>query len=233
MKEKDRKKLILSKLKDHGHISVKELSVICGASLNTVRSDIEKMREMGLVLKFHGGVALAQDDTHHLSSSNVREQYRKKEKQIIGSLVASKLPRNREISLFFDSSTTSLEVAKSLVDHPTPLTIVTNYADVAEILSQNAKNYVYFCGGRWVSHEHISIGEETVSAISKYSVDYAILGCTGLSIEHGIFNGSHETLVINQAMKKTLKKLGLSLQMKNLIRKDLFGCVDLMKLAPL
>ncbi|MGL4676428.1 MAG: DeoR/GlpR family DNA-binding transcription regulator [Brevinema sp.] len=196
-----RQQKILELLQNYNHLSIREIGEYCEVSLNTIRSDIQKLADQGLITKLHGNVLLNSTSSSPMEMC-IRHNHKLLEKSIIGQLVMEHLPKDKEISIFFDSSTTALEAAKQLVNHPTKITIITNFVNIAQIISKQSQHSVNLCGGTWLNYENCTTGNQTTQQISSYFVDYAILGCTAVDLERGIFNGSFETVPIKQQMKK-------------------------------
>ena len=55
----ERRNIILDKLTDQGRITIKELSKVIDVSEATLRTDLSKMEEEGLLIRTHGGAMLA------------------------------------------------------------------------------------------------------------------------------------------------------------------------------
>ena len=203
---KERKQKILNLLQEYQYLTIKELANYCCVSLNTIRADIVDLQTKEIIIKFHGGIMLPPDSVQTVASEiHIRHNNCLEQKKLIGQLVADKLPQ-KDISIFFDSSTTSLEVAKCLVNHTSRITAITNFSNIAQILSKNSNHSVILCGGKWLSYENCTMGNNALDMIDLYSTDYAILGCTAIDIEKGVYNGSFETITIKQYMLKNARK---------------------------
>lgn len=228
MQKQERKQRILTLLQESNLMHIKELAQQCDVSLNTIRSDIKYLVMEGFLLKFHGSVMLPKSPTQfNPTEISVRHSYKIEEKRIIAELVAKQIPKNKDVSIFFDSSTTSLEVAKALVNHPTRITVITNFSNIAQILAKNPNHIIILCGGRWCSYENCTLGDETLKTIESYSVDYAIMGCTGIHMTNGVFNGSVETLAIKQKMQHHAKETWL------ICDNEKFDKIDLLRMFPI
>ena len=69
----ERRKIILDKLTDQGRITIKELSKVIDVSEATLRTDLSKMEDEGLLKRTHGGAMLA-NQTDSETSFFIREQ---------------------------------------------------------------------------------------------------------------------------------------------------------------
>lgn len=224
---KERKQKILNLLQEYQYLTIKELANYCCVSLNTVRSDISELCVDGVIVKFHGGIMLLPDSLQITSPEiSIRHGHCLEQKKLIGQLVAKALPR-KDVSIFFDSSTTSLEVAKCLVNHNSRITAITNFSNIAQILSKNSNHSVILCGGKWLSYENCTIGNSVLDMINEYSVDYAILGCTAIDIEKGVYNGSFETITIKQKMLKNARETWLVCDDSKFDKQDLISMFPL------
>src|SRR5690606_16715503 len=104
----------LAAVQDAGALSIQELSDLTGASLSTIRRDLNELSRFGYVERSHGGANLVTapsttfEPGHEVGGSAARRQ-----KAAIGRFAAGFVDESQSILL--DSGTTVLEVARSLV----------------------------------------------------------------------------------------------------------------------
>lgn len=197
----ERQKKILDFLKEINPITIQKLSQLLNVSSNTIRADVAILEKSGVIIKVHGAISLPTSNINARKNEiGIRYEKNINEKLIISKEAIKYLPVDKDFSMFIDSSTSALEMANLLSKINIRCTIITHFTNIANILS-NIKNIsIIFCGGTWWGYENCTIGIETVSQLEKYKTDIAIIGCTSIEIENGIFNGNIETVPIKQKM---------------------------------
>ncbi len=197
----ERQEKILSYLKQENQITIKKLSELLFVSANTIRSDVEILEKNGGIIRMHGGIALPSSNfTAPTSSIGIRYMRNIKEKRAMAQEVIKYIPRDRDFSMFIDSSTSSLEFVNLLITLDIHCTIITHFINIAQIVPPTSNITVILCGGTWWAYENCTIGIETLHQLAPYNVDIAIIGCTSIKIGDGIFNGNVETVPIKQTM---------------------------------
>lgn len=203
----ERQEIILNLLKENKNISITELSNKLNVALNTIRSDLDIMEKDGLVVRLRGGVSLPSSNMN-ATNNNIGIRYQKNlnEKILIAKEIIKDLPNDTDFSIFMDSSTSAMQVAKAMAQIPKRCTVITHFTNIAHILGVNPKISVILCGGMWWSNENCVIGSSTIDMLDEYRADIALVGCTGIQIYDGIFNGNIETVPIKKKMIKNAKE---------------------------
>ncbi|MDP2734338.1 MAG: DeoR/GlpR family DNA-binding transcription regulator, partial [Hoeflea sp.] len=144
---------IMRILADEGTVTISDLSVRLGVSLETVRRDVRPLTENGSVLKIHGAVGLAGQVGEAPFQRRMRENADAK-RRIAREM--AKLIRDGE-SVMLDTGTTTSFVARELLGHRR-LTVVTNSSDIARTLATVNGNKVYMAGGELRSDSGAAFG---------------------------------------------------------------------------
>lgn len=205
----ERRERIIQMLSEQRSITNLILAQCFKVTLNTIRSDVEALIDAGApISKIHGGIVFQSRD--RVSSIDRRLSSQIQEKKIIADLVLEHLPIDSNLSLFFDSSSTNLEIARILHKYPNHVTVITNFVDLASITGQHTPQITtILCGGTWWDIEHTTIGSATNEELRKYNPTIALLGASGLHIEQGIFNGQMETNELKKIMASQAKEVWL------------------------
>jgi len=171
---------ILERLGQQGALSVSELVKSLQVSRETVRRDLNTLALRGLLLMTHGG-ALApgrrEPDLDERETSNAEA------KRAIGLRAAEFVPD--EASLIIDSGTTTLAVARALVERRR-LTIYTNDWHIGLLLGRRNENRVTLLGGELADGEDAAFGLDTLHQLSQYRADFAFVGAGGVTAEAGL-----------------------------------------------
>lgn len=206
----ERQEIIVNIIKEKHKISILELSQILQVSLNTVRTDVSILEKNGIIIKVHGGIKLPISNANAVSNNiGIRFFKNLNEKRKIAKSVLSKLKFDQNYSIFMDSSTSSLIVAEEFSQVQFKGIIITNFTNIIQILGTHSSLTSILCGGHWWANENCVIGEEAINFIANYYVDIALIGCTAINLELGIFNGNTEVVPLKQKMISNAKETWL------------------------
>lgn len=147
-----------------------------GVTLQTVRRDVQRLAELGLVSRFHGGVRMPSSTVENLAYTQ-REALNSTGKARIARAVAAQVPDN--CSLILNIGTTTEAIAKALLHHK-GLRVLTNNLNVAAILCANPDCEVIVAGGVVRKRDRAIVGEAAVDFIRQFRVDIALIGISGI-----------------------------------------------------
>jgi DeoR/GlpR family transcriptional regulator of sugar metabolism len=180
----ERQKKILGLLEQRENARVSELSELLGVSVATIRRDLNKLREMGEIKRFHGGAVISlpsapEPPVIQRSGENIAEKER------IGK-VAATLVQDGDV-IFIGSGTTALEVARNLVGSKN-LTVITNALTVINMLSNVESITLVTTGGIFRRSELSFIGHLAEHALSELRPQKVIMGIRAISLQDGLTN---------------------------------------------
>jgi DeoR family transcriptional regulator, aga operon transcriptional repressor len=176
-----RRAKILEIVHEHGAVSVQELSRALGTSPSTVHRDLDYLSENRYVERTRGGAHRA----GHLLGTTFEPDYeigrhtRAKEKAAIGRAAADLVPHGA--SVFFDSSTTVLEAARSVVSSRREITAITNDIGIATLLAQSESIRTIVAGGTVRPRSFTLFGDPGIDLLAGMHVDVAFLGIHSLA----------------------------------------------------
>jgi len=98
MLEVERRRIILKEIKENGIVRVSDLSELFGVSQNTIRRDLQKLEEEGLIKRTHGGAVVDEFYGVDLPFATREDKYRE-EKQRIGKKAAELIQDGETIIL--------------------------------------------------------------------------------------------------------------------------------------
>lgn len=142
MKQTQRHDAIIELVKKQRYVSTEELVEQFAVSPQTIRRDLNDLAEQNMILRHHGGAALASSSVN--TSWHDRKATQAEEKSRIASRVANQIPNGA--TLFIDIGTTPEAVAHALLHHEN-LRIVTNNLNVANILMVKEDFHIILAGG--------------------------------------------------------------------------------------
>ena len=160
---------LLTLIADRGYMNIDELAQLLDVSTQTVRRDIRKLSEQGLITRHHGGAGRASSVVN--TAFEQREVSLTEEKRAIAEAIADYIPDGSTI--FITIGTTVEHVARALLNH-NHLRIITNSLRVAHILYKNPRFEVMVPGGTLRPHNGGIIGPAAMAFISGFRADYLV-----------------------------------------------------------
>lgn len=146
MKSNARRERIVVLVRAAGELSVEDLSEKTGVSRETIRRDLTRLDEEGLIKKFHGGARAERS----LSNGSGARSYvghmneHPQEKRKLCETAAGLLEAGD--TLFINSGSTAVFFAQAIANLE-KLIIVTNSNSVANIVSSNPHHEIFLLGG--------------------------------------------------------------------------------------
>src|SRR6478752_629189 len=113
---------LLNEVRARGSVSVETLAEQFGVTLQTVRRDVQRLAEAGLVARFHGGVRVPSSTTENIAYRQ-RQALQAEGKARIARAIAARVPAG--CSLILNLGTTTEAVARELLHHK-GLRVITN-----------------------------------------------------------------------------------------------------------
>ena len=170
---------IISAVNERGPQTIERLAEMFDVTLQTVRRDVTRLADAGLLARFHGGVRMPESTTENIAYRK-RQAIAAQEKRRIAQAVAQRVPNG--CSLVMNVGTTIEAVAHELRNH-TGLRVITNNLTVAALLSTNQSCEVIVAGGVVRASDQAITGEATVDFIRQFKVDIGLIGISGIEMD--------------------------------------------------
>jgi len=180
----ERQERISRFIKDNKRATVAELSKLFGVSGATIRRDLEELDERGVIRRAHGGAVVVERAAPEPPIIQ-RMTENEEEKRRIGR-AAAELVRDGE-TVFLGSGTTTLEVARNLVDRKN-LTVITNALNIANLFAGKSNITVIVVGGLLRHSELSMIGHITEQVLRELHADKVIMGMRAIGVQDGLTN---------------------------------------------
>jgi len=187
---------LLEVVRTHGSVSVEQLADRLEVTLQTVRRDVQRLAEAGLLTRFHGGVRVATSTVENMAYQQ-RENLNANGKARIARAVASQVPHG--CSLMLNIGTTTEAIAKALLHHK-GLRVITNNLNVASILCNNTDCEVIVVGGVVRPRDRGIVGEAAVDFIRQFKVDIALIGISGIEPDGSLRDFDYREVKVAQAI---------------------------------
>jgi DeoR/GlpR family transcriptional regulator of sugar metabolism len=154
---------------ERGYMNIDELAQLLDVSAQTIRRDIRKLSDQGLVTRHHGGAGRVSSVMN--TAFEQRELSLTREKRAMAEAIADYLPDR--CTVFITIGTTVEAVARALSGRR-DMRIITNSLRVAQILYKNTDLEVMVPGGTLRAHNGGIVGPGAVNYIAEFRADYLI-----------------------------------------------------------
>ncbi|GMQ73243.1 DeoR/GlpR family DNA-binding transcription regulator [Tetragenococcus halophilus] len=180
-----REEEIIAIVSENKKIEVNELADQLEVSRVTVRKDLDKLEERGILHRQHGFAVLnSQDDINYRLAINY-DLKRKIAKE------AAKLVKDGETVMIESGSTCTL-LAEELAYRKNDVTIITNSNFIASYIRKAEAVKVLLIGGEYQKDSQVNVGPLVKKVISEFHVDKLFVGIDGFDEKRG-FTGSDVT----------------------------------------
>lgn len=192
---------IMEVLLTHKEVTVAELSDQLGVTGKTIREDLAKLEEQGLLMRVHGGAILAQSDQYGILPSREPLAKHGEEKKEIARKALLHIQDGDIIAL--DGGSTTLEIARRLDNRP--LTVVTNDVYIISELAAKDQIRLVVPGGYRV--RNMLAGPESATYIRQLNIQKAFVSATGIHPEHGLSIYTGDLIAFKRAVIETSREV--------------------------
>lgn len=177
----ERLRRITEAVRAAGRLGVAELAALTGASEMTIRRDLEALAAQGVVERYRGGarslLLRGEEPPFALRAQEGLEAKRRIAAEVAGLIADGE-------SVVLDSGTTCLEVARALAHRR--LTVMPLSLHAVNVLTDAPQLTLLVPGGRPRPGELALTGPLTEASLAALRFDTAVIGCCGLTAEHGL-----------------------------------------------
>lgn len=161
---------LLSLINTNGYMRIDELASLLDVSTQTIRRDIRKLSDDGILTRHHGGAGQASSVINRALEQ--REVSQIEEKKRIAHAVAERIPDRSTV--FLSSGTTIEYVAKALIARQ-DLRIITSCLRVANLLYTRRDFDVMVPGGSLRPQNSGIIGASAQEFLRGFRADYLVM----------------------------------------------------------
>lgn len=192
----------MQQLELEGTVSINEQAEALGVSSMTVRRDLAKLAEEGMVTLVHGGASLSHGALFERTMA-IKAGQNRAEKQKIARACVDFIEDGD--SLFMDAGTTVSEIAKLIVGRR-DIVVLTNSLLVANALSKSDSIRQIMCPGVFRQRSMSYVGQSTSEFVTRYKVDVCFLSAAGIEMCQGVsvpdeVDGATKRSVVEHAEK--------------------------------
>ena len=192
-----------------GSATIEEIIAVAGSSAPSIRRDLARLENRGLIRRTHGGATLVEpllyEPFRYDSSFLAREQRFAAEKRRIGLAGAELIQANETVGL--SAGTTTTYVGRSL-RHREKIQVVTNAINIGMELCNQPGIRTYLTGGvvPWAWSFSLT-GNAALTFLEDVYMDKVFLSVTGLDAERGATTLEPDEALVYRKMLKQSKQL--------------------------
>jgi DeoR/GlpR family transcriptional regulator of sugar metabolism len=178
---KERQADILRKVEKNGRFSVTELAAEYDVSEDCIRKDLRYLSDEGRLKRVYGG-AISMPVKPERSAGR-RMGIGVVEKHAIAQKAFAHIEEGE--SIYLDTSTTALELARIITSETKHLTVTTCMIDIVLALSENESISVICPGGYFNRELDAFSGSLTIAMVHSFLFDHAFIGAMGVNLANG------------------------------------------------
>ncbi len=182
----ERRKLISDRLRDEGQVAVSALSREFGVSGETIRRDLERFEQEGLVTRSYGGAVLKEEGAP--AGDN-----------ILGAILAQMVADGEHIFLAPGAAARAMVQELRRIGKK-DLTVITNAVEVLNECADYKDWDVISLGGTLQPGKFALAGPQTIEWIESCYADKAVISCDGIDRKRGVTDGNVMSARVKRAM---------------------------------
>lgn len=200
MDVESRKETILGLLRAEEHVGTEALAQRFDVSIQTIRSDLRDLADCGLIMRTRGGARRV----HSASNRDYGERRRLNadQKEQLAEAAAALIPDNCSVTL--NIGTTTEQVARALVGHR-DLVVLSNNINIVNILMGTKLKELIVVGGALRQSDGAIVGEDAVEFISRYKVDFAVIGASAIDADGSIMDYDAREVSVARAILRNAR----------------------------
>lgn len=192
-----------------GTATIEEILAEAGSSAPSIRRDLARLENRGLIRRTHGGATLVEpllyEPFRYDSSFLAREQRFASEKRRIGLAAAELIQPNETVGL--TAGTTTTHIGRSL-RHREKIQVITNAINIGMELCNQPGIRTYLTGGviPWAWSFSLT-GNAALEFLDDVYMDKVFLSVTGLDAERGATTLETDEALVYRKMLKQAKQV--------------------------
>jgi DeoR family transcriptional regulator of aga operon len=204
-----RSEQIINFLLRAGTATIDELLAAAGSSAPSIRRDLARLENRGLIRRTHGGAELVEpllyEPFRYDSSFLAREQRFAKEKRHIGLAAAELVQAGETVGL--TAGTTTTHIGRSL-RHREKIQVITNAINIGMELCNQPGIRTYLTGGvvPWAWSFSLT-GNAALTFLDDVYMDKVFMSVTGLEAERGATTLEADEALVYRKMLKQSKQI--------------------------
>lgn len=199
---------IYKTIENNQNIRVSQLAKKFQVTPKTIRLDLTRLEESGLIKRVHGGATIV-GSNKRIHNMLIKKNQNVNEKKRI-ALKAYEYIKEGD-TIYLDSGSTIFELAKLIDKH---VTVITNDPYIAWELTENENVVLYVIGGRLkrvgqhtTTHSNIYCGSEAIKMIKSFSIQKMFVSSSAFNYEQGLMVFSAEDAEVKRAVLSSSRQV--------------------------
>lgn len=198
---------IMSCLEQKGKVKVSDLSRDLKCSEVTIRSDIQKLEERGLLKRIHGGALRAEEQLWvPFASGNIDK---KKDEKLRIAKKAYEYIEDRD-TIILDDASVNYYLAQIIRENSTKyLIVITNSLVYAGILSSLEHVELFVVGGQIGGRVPAAMGDVAVNTLASFRANKAFISAHGINFSAGVTSIGSPQMQVKKAILESADQVYL------------------------
>lgn len=189
----ERQLKILNMIQHNGSVQVDELAEALQVSTMTIRRDLEKLQQEGVIERCHGG-AVSKTEVSYADKRGIKHE----EKEKIAAKGAEFI-REGDV-VYLDAGTTTYEIARRIM-YMENMTVVTNDLEIA-LLMKNSKAELILCGGYVQKSTGSTYGYYATQMMEDFRFDIGFFGAAAINEELQVLTPTTDKAFLKRLLVK-------------------------------
>lgn len=177
-----RKQKIMQELQEKGNVSIVDMAESIGVSTMTIRRDLKKLSNEGLLTLEYGGAVLNSGSLFEYNMAMKEREYAEEKSRIARKCFEY---INEGDSVYLDSGTTPAELAK-LISSKRNIVVLSHSLLVANIMSKHPNVKFIMCPGVFRERSMAYMGQMTDEFVRHFKIDKFFMSIEGLDPNTGV-----------------------------------------------
>lgn len=202
----ERKKQILDLLEQTGSVKVDALTKILYASSATVRRDLSRLEEEGLIIRSHGRAVRINLYADKCIPYGQREGVGSAAKKTVAEAAVRDLVKEGQV-VMLDASSTALHTVEKMAYINDLIVITSGINTLVELMKTNLR--FYSTGGRAINESASFVGQTAIEALKNFNADVCFVSCHGVSSDGFVTDTSERendvrSMILKQSKRRVL-----------------------------
>lgn len=193
-----RHRAILTEVSEHSRVSVKALAERLSVADETIRRDLDRLADDGLVVRVHGG-AIARRSAVAEPDLSTRLTTNSDAKALIAQAAARFIP-SAGGSVLIDAGSSTAALVPALA--ASGATLLTHSPGIAQDAVAAGAHDLHVLPGKLRPTTRAAVGAATLAALGTLSPSVAFLGCNGVSAEGFVTPDPEEAAVKREIVRR-------------------------------
>lgn len=189
----ERQLRILNMIQHNGSVQVDELAEELQVSTMTIRRDLEKLQQDGVIERCHGG-AVSKTEVSYADKRISKHE----EKEKIAAKAIEFIQEGDAV--YLDAGTTTYEIARRIM-YMEHMTVVTNDLEIA-LLMKNSKAELILCGGKVQKSTGSTYGYYATQMMGDFRFDIGFFGAAAINEELQVLTPTADKAFLKRLLVK-------------------------------